>query len=95
MSNTMTLELTATDVTGQKAVRVKEVPADQSIGDLVDDLLRGLELHASDAEGRPLTYSARLDREGRHLLASERVGEALEPGDRLVLHPSIDAGARR
>jgi hypothetical protein len=44
-------------------------------------------------EGRPLTYHARLDREGRHLQSSELVGQALQEGDRVVLQPNIDAGS--
>jgi hypothetical protein len=42
--------------------------------------------------GRPLTYHARLEREGRHLHASERVGDAVQNGDKVVLQPNIDAG---
>jgi hypothetical protein len=45
-------------------------------------------------EGRPLDYSARLDREGRHLNSSEIVGDALKEGDEIVLTPNIDAGGR-
>jgi len=42
--------------------------------------------------GRPLTYHARLEREGRHLHATEVVGEALQPKDRLMIQPTIEAG---
>ena len=38
-------------------------------------------------------YFATLEREGRHLLGSEKLFEALRPNDRLVLTPNIDAGA--
>jgi hypothetical protein len=48
-----------------------------------------------NAAGRPVTYHARLDREGRHLHATETVGEALQPNDRIVLQPNIDAGVGR
>jgi hypothetical protein len=40
-----------------------------------------------------LSYQARLEREGRHLNAAERIGDALERGDKLTLQPNIDAGA--
>ena len=46
-----------------------------------------------DRSGRPLEYQARLDREGRHLHRSERVG-VLQDDDEIVLHPSVDAGRR-
>jgi hypothetical protein len=84
--------LEVSDVSGQKTATVNDVPADASIGDLVDQLLEELRLTRNDASGRPLTYHARLDREGRHLLSSEQAGTALKSGDRLVLQPNIDAG---
>lgn len=84
--------LEVTDVSGQKGATVSDIPPDASIGELVDHLLAELKLTRNDASGRPLTYHARLEREGRHLLASERAGEALLSGDRLVLQPNIDAG---
>lgn len=86
--------LEVSDVSGQKTATVSDLPFDASIGELVDQLLEELQLTRNDTSGRPLTYQARLDREGRHLLASERVGEALQSGDRLVLQPNIDAGGR-
>ena len=84
--------LEVSDVSGQKTATVTDVPSDASVGELVEQLLAELQLTRNDSSGRPLTYQARLDREGRHLLASERVGDALHAGDRLVLQPNIDAG---
>jgi hypothetical protein len=86
--------LEVSDVSGQKTATVSDLPLDASIGELVDQLLEELQLTRNDTSGRPLTYQARLDREGRHLLASERAGDALQSGDRLVLQPNIDAGGR-
>ena len=86
--------LEVSDVSGQKTATVSDLPPDASIGELVDQLLEELRLTRNDTSGRPLTYQARLDREGRHLLASERAGDALRSGDRLVLQPNIDAGGR-
>jgi hypothetical protein len=51
-----------------------------------------MNLPRQDTSGAPLTYHARLEREGRHLHASERIGDALERKDRLTLQPNIDAG---
>jgi hypothetical protein len=84
--------LEVSDVSGQKTATVSDVPGDASIGELVDRLIDELSLSKNDSSGRPLTYHARLDREGRHLLASERAREALQSGDRLVLQPNISAG---
>ena len=86
------MDLEATDLSGQRSINVDSVPADASVGELIDGLLPRLRLPADDAEGRPLSYQALLEREGRHLHASERVSDVLEPKDRIVLQPNIDAG---
>jgi len=87
--------LQATDVSGQKMVNVKGVPPDSTVGELIQGLLAQMSLPPNDVSGRPLTYHARLEREGRHLHAAERVGDALQTGDQVVLQPNIDAGASR
>ena len=86
------LSVTASDVTGQKHARARNVPADGTIGDLLDGLLPRLRLHATDRDGQPVHYDARLQREQRHLHRTERVGDALQPEDHLVLHPRVMAG---
>jgi uncharacterized protein YwlG (UPF0340 family) len=94
MEAAMTLGLQVSDVTGQKVVKASSVPFSSTIGELVDGLLAKMGLARIDAQGRPLNYYARLEREGRHLNGSERVGEALQQGDELTLTPNIDAGGR-
>jgi hypothetical protein len=89
---TMTIRLRASDVSGQKLVQAPAVPSDSTIGELVQGLLAKMGLARNDVEGRPLQYRARLDREGRHLQGSERVGDALREDDQIVLHPNVDAG---
>jgi len=84
--------LEVSDVSGQKTASVSDVPSDATIGELVESLLSEMNLTQNDVSGRPLNYHARLEREGRHLHASELVGEVLQAGDRLVLQPNIDAG---
>jgi len=95
MSATAVMEtgFEVSDVTGQKVLAVSDVPTDATIGELVRGLIGRMRLPASDTAGRPLTYHARLDREGRHLLGSERVADAVLPGDRVVLQPNVDAGS--
>jgi len=95
MATTETLEgipLTVSDVSGQKVYRVRNAPSDARVGELVQSLLSQMNLPANDPSGQPLSYQARLEREGRHLNAAERVGDALKPGDELMLQPNIDAG---
>ncbi len=88
------IDLEASDISGQKRAALREVQTDATVGELVQGLLARMNLPRNDVSGRPLTWHARLDREGRHLLATERVGEALKPNDRIVLQPNIDAGGR-
>ena len=89
-----TLDIQASDVSGQKLVDAQRVPTDSTVGEVVQGLLPQMNLPRNDVSGRPLTYHARLEREGRHLHASEVVGDALEPKDRIVLQPNVDAGSR-
>ncbi len=89
---TTTMALRVTDVTGQRAVRAPAVPSTLAISDLVQGLIAKMGLARNDAEGRPLSYQARLTREGRHLRGSETVGDALRDADEITLTPDIDAG---
>lgn len=86
------LELEVSDVSGQKPKKVSDIAPEATVGELIQSLLGEMDLPPNDVEGRPLTYHARLDREGRHLHSTEKVGDALEQGDHLVLQPNIDAG---
>lgn len=90
----MTLDLNVSDVSGQRSVRASAVPASGTVRELVQGLLARMRLPRNDASGRPLTYRARLEREGRHLHGHEQIGEALRDQDALVLQPNIDAGGR-
>ena len=95
MSATAVMEsgFEVSDVTGQRVMAVSGVPDDATVGEGVRGLIGRMGLPAHDSSGRPLTYHARLDREGRHLLGSERVADAVQVGDRVVLQPNVDAGA--
>jgi hypothetical protein len=93
-NNDVGLGLQISDVSGQKLHKVSDVPPDATVGELIQGMLAQMSLPENDVSGRPLTYHARLEREGRHLHASERLGDAVLEGDRLVLQPNIDAGQR-
>ena len=92
MIKPLSVPIRVSDVTGQRQVDVKNAPMDATIGELIDGLLPRMNLPANDNGGRALSYQALLDRAGRHLHASEVVGDSLEPNDRLVLQPEINAG---
>ncbi len=79
-------------VSGQKEANVDDVPPDVTVGELVQGLLSEMNLPKNDVQGQPLKYQAQRERDGLHLPDTDRVGDALETGDRLVLHPNIDAG---
>jgi len=87
-----TFGLHISDVTGQRTFRATSVPTHSTVGELVQGLLAKLGLASTDAQGVPLAYRARLNREARHLHGSELVGDALVNDDRITLQPSIDAG---
>jgi hypothetical protein len=86
------IELEISDVSGQKVFSVANAPTANTVGELINEVLPRLNLPRQDTSGAPLTYHARLEREGRHLHASERIGDALERRDKLTLQPNIDAG---
>jgi hypothetical protein len=86
------LELEVCDQTEQKVARVRSVDPEVTIDELIAGARQNLELPSQTSAGETLSYHARLEREGRHLLGSEKVGQALRPNDRLVLHHNVDAG---
>jgi hypothetical protein len=86
------IKLRIRDASRQKMAEA-DAPADSSVGELIQGLVRSrMKLPEHDPEGRPLNYHARLEREGRHLHSSERVGDALRNEDEVVLQPNIQAG---
>ena len=84
--------LEVSDITGQKRAEVRGAPSDATVDELIQGLLSDMKINRIDSEGRPLNFQVRLEREGRHLLGSERLGDAVRNGDELVLQPNIDAG---
>jgi hypothetical protein len=84
--------ITVSDLSQQKVVAVEGVSADASVGEIVRGFLDELHLPRNDAHGQSLSYQALLNREARHLRSDELVGDALENGDWLTLHPVVDAG---
>ena len=89
------VSLRARDVSGQKRVAVDGVPLDSTVGELTQALVERMALPKHDTDGRLLNYHVRLEREGRHLHASETVGNVIAPDDDIVLQPQIMAGMAR
>jgi hypothetical protein len=90
--NLQTMNLEATDVSGQKTAALSNIPAGATVADMIQWALPDMNLPRNDTEGFAIMYQALLEREGRHLGGRELVHDALEEGDRIVLHPSVDAG---
>ena len=86
------LSIRVQDVTGQKVTSVSDLSPDSTVGELISGVLARMRLPDTDSEGHPLSYQARLEREGRHLHPSEIVGDAMLTDDEVVLLPRIDAG---
>ena len=93
MSAATTMDFTASDVYGQRQVKVLGVSTDATVRELVKGLLAKMGLVKNDVSGQPLEYRALLEREGRHLFDAELVGDALAPDDKITLQPKINAGA--
>lgn len=90
VSNDM-ITISARDVTGQRRTSY-EIPRSSSVNELIDRIGDRMNLLREDAEGRPITWYARHEREGRALHRSERVGDALRNRDEIRLQPEISAG---
>ena len=85
------LHVRASDLTGQRSEAVR-APRGATIGEWVEGLVARLGLKRKDVQGNPYTYHPRLEREGRHLNASEIVGEVLREDDHVILQPNVNAG---
>jgi len=85
------LRVHASDVTGQRRELVR-AQREATVGEWVEELIGKLGLKRLDRDGNPYTYHPRLEREGRHLNASELVGEVLLEDDHVVLQPNVTAG---
>ena len=86
------LTLTASDISGQKRVKVQQVSPDLTVGELVTGLVERLRLPRNGQKGQPLSYHALLERERRHLHSTARIGTEAQDQDVLILEHSIDAG---
>jgi hypothetical protein len=80
-------------VSGQQTFAVDDCPEDVSVGELMPQLLEQMSLPRMDVSGNPLTHTLRRDSDGAVLNGSDVIGEVLQPGERVVVQPSIDAGS--
>ena len=85
-------ELTAADVSGQNTFTLRRAGRGQTVSELLERVVPGMRLPTRDGDGNEILYQARVDRLGRHLHATERIGDVLEEQDRLTIQPDIQAG---
>ena len=93
MTAAIMLNLTASDVSGQRKFSVRDLAPDTTVHELVQGLVARMGLPSEDAARMPQAYHAFLERDGRHLRSSETVGEVLRDEDSIVLHPDVQAGS--
>jgi len=86
------LTLNVTDASGQRTRRIRNVPPDANISEMVAEAVQKIGLADRDPDGRPIYYQARLECEGRHLNGSEVVRDALKDESHIILEPRLEAG---
>ena len=87
-----TLDIHVRDVAGQRPFRARGLRPELTVGELIRSLSAKMNLPTTDATGQSHAYHAYLGREGRHLHATETVGDALRADDELIIQPDIMAG---
>jgi len=93
MRRNETINLRVQDVTGQREINVRDIPADTLWGDALSQIVSGMSLPPNESADQSNIWQGRLEREGRHLNSSEVVGDALRDDDLVVLQPEVMAGA--
>ena len=91
---TKTVSFEVRDISGQKTATVNDCPLNASVGEVIPALLALMSLPQNDMSG-PISHSLRRDSDGAILHDADVVGEVVQPGGKLVLQPSIDAGCGR
>ncbi len=91
MKDSKEITLHVEDMSGQREYVARGVPTDASWGETMDGIISRMSLPKNTPSGQSV-WTGRLEREGRHLHASEVVGQVLEDGDRIVLQPEVNAG---
>ena len=70
---------------------MNDCPVDASISEVIPQLLALMSLPMNDLSG-PISHALRRDSDGAILHAADVVGDVVQPGERLVLQPSVEAG---
>ena len=89
MSKSEKIKLYVQDTTGQREC-LADVDTDATWGETMNSILVSMALPRNNPSTGTI-WAGRLEREGRHLHASEVVGQSLQDNDRIVLQPELVA----
>jgi hypothetical protein len=89
---TSKLSFQAMDASGQKCLKLRSVPADATVGEVLEGLLGQMSLPRNSPAGEPVCYQVRSDRLGRHLHPSELVADTIQENDKVSVLPDVSAG---
>ena len=89
---TSKLSFRAMDATGQKCLNLRSVPANATVGEVLEGLLGQMSLPRNSPAGEPVCYQVRSDRLGRHLHPSELVADTIQEDDKVSVLPDMSAG---
>ena len=95
-NDTQSLGIEVSDVTGQKLKRISFDP-EATVAELLEEALPLLGMPRTDTDdvsGGPILYSPRTS-DGTPLSPSDRLADAIQPGARIVFHPTVVAGGVR
>jgi hypothetical protein len=81
----------AQDVAGLKEVNWMPKSSNQTVAEMIDELVSELRLPEDDGVS-PIVYSARRESDGLALSASEQVIDVLSENDSVLLEPDVNAG---
>jgi hypothetical protein len=91
MATTAMPRVRAQDVAGLKQVNWVPKSNNQTVAEMIDELIAELRLPEDDGIS-PIVYSARRESDGMALSASEQAIDVLSENETVVLEPDVNAG---
>ena len=80
------------DTSGQKRFNVNNFNRNATVDEMIAGLTQRMGLPLTDANGNKTVYRAFSKSSGKHLRGGDCVGDAVEPGESIVLQPNVNAG---
>jgi hypothetical protein len=93
MTATAKMTVNFRDISGQRRFTARNVSPDATFREVRDRVVDEMGLHRNGGNGNGAdAWTGLLQREGRHIHPSERIGDALQDLDQVELAPEIHAG---